>query len=102
MSSRCLLRAHIQLHESGFAHQLYATPVLFSGLALLVLSNSELIIDAHYKSNLKNLQRLYPNTHRGIIYFLAKSHPGEASLDKNSTKGGSQECAVPNMHYARP
>ena len=78
-------------------HQMYATPVLFSGLASLVLNTSEVkIIDSHYKSTIQNLQRLHRNTPRGVVYFLAGSLPGEAILHKKQLSLFSMICHLPS------
>ena len=62
-------------------HQLHCLPVLFSGLASLVLNKAETkIIDKHYQYTIQNLQRLHQKTPRCIIFFLAGSLPGEAIL----------------------
>ena len=61
--------------------RVYASPVLFSGLAALVLSEHETnIVNQHYKENLRRLQRLLPQTPQPVIYFLAGSLPGTAFL----------------------
>ena len=63
------------------AHCLYATPVLFSGLGALILTNKEIdMIENHYRDCLRSLLRLLKGTPRGIIYFLAGSLPGTALL----------------------
>ena len=61
--------------------QLYGTPVLFSGLASLVLSRPEInVIESHFKNTLQNIQKLHSNTPRSVVYFLAGSLPAEAIL----------------------
>ena len=61
--------------------RVYASPVLFSGLAALVLSVHETnVVNQHYKENLRRLQRLLPQTPQPVIYFLAGSLPGSAIL----------------------
>ena len=61
--------------------RVYASPVLFSGLAALVLSVHETnVVNQHYKENLRRLQRLLPQTPQPVIYFLAGSLPGSALL----------------------
>ena len=62
-------------------HALYGTPVLFSGLAPLYLSLSEIdLIEKHFKDTLLGLQRLYQKTPRSVVYFLGGSLPGQALL----------------------
>ena len=61
--------------------QLYAQPVLFSGLASLVLGNQELdAIDHHLKVTLERLLRLYPSTPAPVVLLLAGSLPARAIL----------------------
>ena len=62
-------------------HQLYAVPVLLSGLGSLVLQESEVkIIDSTYKNTVQSLQRLHKNTPRGVVFLLAGCLPGRAAL----------------------
>ena len=62
-------------------HQLYGTPVLFSGLGSLVLNSSEInIIAAHFKSTIQNCQKLHENTPRAVVFFMAGCLPAEAIL----------------------
>ena len=62
-------------------HDIYATPVLMSGLAALVLSDAEIkMIEQHYRDTLRSIMRLYPKTPRSVVYFLAGSLPGSAIL----------------------
>ena len=77
-----MARAHRGNPERGLhIDKIYAIPVLMSGLAPLVLSNSEInMIDQHHKETLRCLLRLYPKTPRGVVYFLAGSLPGSALL----------------------
>ena len=62
-------------------HKLYAEPVLFSGLASLILLKSELkVLQNHHKNTLQSLQRLHPNTPRAVVYLLGGCLPAEAVL----------------------
>ena len=62
-------------------HKLYAEPILFSGLASLVLLSSEIkMISNQHKKTLQFLQRLHENTPRAVVYFLGGSLPAEALL----------------------
>ena len=84
-------------------HQLYCTPVLFSGLASLVLTKQEVkIIDSHFQTTLQNIQRLHKHTPRPIIHFLAGSVPGEALLHMRQLCLFSMICHLPddplNLH----
>ena len=62
-------------------HNVYCAPILFSGLASLVLSPKEIqMIDSHFLDTLRNLQRLHRGTPRAIVLFMAGSLPGQALL----------------------
>ena len=77
-------------------HQIHCTPVLFSGLATLVLNKAEInIIDKHYQYTVQNLQRLHKKTPRSIIFFLAGSLPGEALLHLRQLTLLSMICHLP-------
>ena len=61
--------------------QLYALPVLLSGLAPLVLTKHETdMMDSHYKNMLSRLMKLHDRTPNSAVYFLAGSLPGLALL----------------------
>ena len=61
--------------------QLYALPVLLSGLSALVLSQHETgIITSFHKNTLSRLMKLYDRTPDTAVYFLAGSLPGSALL----------------------
>ena len=80
-------------------HSLYCTPVLFSGLASLVLNNAETkVIDSHYQNTLQNLQRLHQKTPRSVILFLAGSLPGEAILHIRQLTLFAMICHQPDDH----
>ena len=62
-------------------HQLYALPVLMSGLASLHLAETELkVLEGHYKNTIQNLQRLHQNTPRAVVFLLAGCLPYRAVL----------------------
>ena len=62
-------------------HSMYAAPVLFSGIAPLVLSDQETnLVNQHHKETVRRLQRLHPLTPQAVTYFLAGSLPGSAIL----------------------
>ena len=86
-------------------HQLHCTPVLFSGLASLVLNKAEIAIIAnHYQRTIQNLQRLHPKTPRSIVFFLAGSVPAEAILHKRQLSLFSMICNLPQSplnHHGR-
>ena len=61
--------------------KMYGLSVLLSGLAALVLSNSEQeILNHHHKEKLEQIQKLYPGTPAPVVYFLAGTLPASAVL----------------------
>ena len=61
--------------------KLYGAPVLLSGLAALVLSDTEIsCLDHHYKVSLERLQRHYKATPSPVVFFMAGSLPAPALL----------------------
>ena len=61
--------------------KLYGLPVLFSGVASLVLNPTDInLINQHYKKVLSNLLKLHRGTPAPFIYFVAGSLPGQAIL----------------------
>ena len=83
-------------------HQLHCTPVLFSGLATLVLNKAEIkIIDKYYQNIIQNLQRLHQKTPRSIVFFLAGSLSGEAILHMRQLSIFSMICQLPSdpLHH---
>ena len=77
-------------------HQLHCLPVLFNGLASLVLSKAEIkMIDSHYQVTIQNLQRLHSRTPRSIVFFLAGTLPGEAVLHMRQLSLLSMICHLP-------
>ena len=83
-------------------NQLYGVPVLLSGLASLVLSQSELaIIDGHFLNTLQRLLRLHRRTPRSITYFLAGSLPARALLHQRQLTLFTMICHLEDdpLHY---
>ena len=66
---------------SLFIHNLYATPVLFSGLSSLVLKSTEItLIDQYLKETSQKLQKLMDKTPACVVAFLGGQLPGTALL----------------------
>lgn len=77
-------------------HTLHATPVLLSGVASLVLTNSEMkVLENHYKTTVQKLQRLHPNTPRAVVFFLAGCLPLEALVHLRQLSLFSMICHLP-------
>ena len=63
------------------AESIYAAPVLFSGVATLILNKNETdTIALHVKETIQKLLKLYANTPDPVVFFLAGVLPGEATL----------------------
>jgi hypothetical protein len=97
VSSAGLARSHRGNPAASLrVHQLYATPVLLSGLASLVLTEPELkVLDTHFKNTVQNLQRLHQNTPRGVIFLLAGCLPGRAVQHSRQLSLFSMVCHLP-------
>ena len=62
-------------------NDIYATPVLLSGMASLVLNNSEItMIEKYLKKTSQNLQRLNDKTPACVVAFLGGTLPGRAVI----------------------
>ena len=98
VSSVGMARAHRGSPAASLrVHQLYATPVLLSGLASMVLSEAEVkVIDSNYKNTIQNLQRLHPNTPKGVVFLLAGCFPGKAVLHSRQLSLFSMVCHLPS------
>ena len=63
------------------AELVFATPVLYSGLASLLLTRTEIdILAKHVKETTESLLKLHPRTPEPVVFFLAGRLPGEALL----------------------
>ena len=100
VSSAGMARSHRGNPASSLrVHQLYAAPVLLSGLASLVLTEPELkVIDNHFKSTIQNLQRLHQNTPAGVVFLLGGCLPGKAMLHCRQLSLFSMVCHLPEDH----
>ena len=78
-------------------HTLYAVPILYSGVASLVLKPKEFhTLANHYKTTLQQLQRLHEKTPRGVVYLLAGCLPPEALLHMKQLSLFSMICRKPD------
>ena len=77
-------------------HLLYATPVLLSGVATLVLSKPEVkILATHYKCTVQRLQRLHAKTPRAVVLLLGGCLPLEALLHSRQLRLFFMICHLP-------
>ena len=78
------------------AEQIYALPVLLSGLSSLVMTKSELeIASSHYKNTLRRLMKLHDRTPESVIFFLAGSLPFLALLHLRRFSLFNMICHLP-------
>ena len=75
---------------------IYSTPVLMSGLASLVLSDSEVsAIDQQYKRTLQNIMKLSVNSPSSLVHFIAGSLPATAILHIKQISLFGMVCRLP-------
>ena len=78
------------------AEKIFGSPVLFSGLASLILSKPEVeIISHHVKETTQNLLKLYSNTPDVVIFFVSGTLPGEAILHSRQLTIFGMICDLP-------
>ena len=75
---------------------LYALPVLLSGVASLVLSKAEEnMLDQHYINTLRNLLKTYRDTPRTFVLFMCGSLPASAYLHLRQLSLFRMICNLP-------
>ena len=75
---------------------LYSTPVLLSGLASLVMNQSETnIINQYHKNKLRCYQKLHEGTPQSFIYFMAGCLPATALLHLRQFSLFGMICRLP-------
>ena len=96
-----VLPAGLALHHNANpaaclrVEQIYALPVLLSGLSALVLSSSEVdLLTAHYKKILSRLMKLHDRSSDSAVYFLAGSLPARALLHLRQLSLFSMICLL--------
>ena len=78
------------------AENIFATPVLLSGTASLLLSKSESeILALHVKETTENLLKLHSKTPEPVVFFLAGRLPGEALLHLRQLTLFGMICHLP-------
>ena len=78
------------------ANTIFGIPVLFSGLASLILNKHETdIISQHLKETVQNLLKLHQKTPEPFIFFIAGSLPGEALLHMKQLTLFGAICRLP-------
>ena len=86
-------------------HEVYGAPKLFSGLASLFLTKSEIkTVDNYYLKTVMGLQRLHPKTPRSFVFLQGGCLPGEAILHRRQLTLFLMVCHLPHdplNHHAR-
>ena len=78
------------------AEKIFGTHVLFSGLASLILKQSEVdIISYHVKQTTQNLLKLHQNTPDVFIFMMAGTLPGAAILHLKQLTLFGMICNLP-------
>ena len=78
------------------AETIFATPVLFSGMASLFMSQAESsILSQHVKETTENLLKLHSKTPEPVVFFLAGRLPGEAILHLRQLTLFGMICHLP-------
>ena len=78
------------------AEMIYASPVLFSGLASLIITKPEInVISHHVKETVQNLLKLHNNTPDVVIFFVSGTLPGEAILHSRQLTVFGMICCLP-------
>ena len=78
------------------AEKTFCSPVLFSGVAALILSRTEKNTLASYvKKNTENLLKLHPKTPEPFVFLISGSLPGEAILDLRQLSLFLMVCRLP-------
>ena len=78
------------------AETVFATPVLFSGTASLLISKSESdIIAQHVKETTEKLLKLHSKTPEPVVFFLAGSLPFPAHLHIRQLTNFAMICRLP-------
>ena len=78
------------------AEQVFATPVLYSGMSSLLLSKADIdVIARHVKETTESLLKLHPKTPEPVVFFLAGRLPGEALLHLKQLSLFGMVCHLP-------
>ena len=79
------------------AENIFSTPVLYSGIASLYLTKSEIATLAqHLKETTQNILKLHQKTPEPVIFYLAGRLPGEAVLHLRQLTLFGMICRLPN------
>ena len=78
------------------AESIFASPILFSGMASLLLTQAEITtIAQHVKETTERLLKLHPKTPEPVVFFLAGRLPGEALLHIKQLTLFGMICRLP-------
>jgi hypothetical protein len=78
------------------AENIFATPILFSGMASLFITKAESdVLALHVKETTENLLKLHSRTPDPVVFFLAGRLPGEALLHLKQLTLFGMICHLP-------
>ena len=78
------------------AERIFGSPVLFSGLAALILNKTEVdTISQHVKKTTQDLLKLHEKTPEPVIFLISGSLPGEATLHLKQLTLFGMICRLP-------
>ena len=78
------------------AEQIFGTPVLFYGVASLILNNTEVeIISQHAKHTTQNLLKLFKKTPEPVIFLISGTLLGEGTLHLKQLTLFGMICQLP-------
>ena len=78
------------------ADRIFGIPVLFSGLASLILNKKEIeIVHKHVKETVQNMLKLHQKTPEPFIFFISGTLPGEALLHMKQLTLFGAICRLP-------
>ena len=78
------------------ANTIFGIPVLFSGLASLILNKQEIeTIHKHVKETVQNLLKLHQKTPEPVIFFISGTLPAEAMLHMKQLTLFGAICRLP-------
>ena len=79
------------------AEKIYGIPVLFSGVATLILSKAEInVLDHQVKKTIQNFLKLHQKTPDPVVFFLAGMLPGSAILHLKQLTIFGMVCRLPD------
>ena len=78
------------------AESIFGSPVLFSGMAALILTKSEIeVLSQHVKNTTENLLKLHRKTPASFVFLISGTWPAPAKLHMRQLTLFSMVCRLP-------